>query len=153
MANPKFDREHAVRAIADATVMGDKEACKLHGISTATIYRYREKLRGSPDLIEAEKRKSAQLNREYNMQRAHFLAEGFAKLRSLIHEADGTQIRDVAGALKIAGELHTTAALISDEQQDEQRPARRNQPAGPAEGSPCNSDGEAGEVPPAFLVN
>ncbi|MFA4974154.1 MAG: hypothetical protein WC683_16210 [bacterium] len=112
MATPKFDRDRAIRIVVDAVQMGDAQACAFHKVALRTLQSYRKRLAGDPELAQAHAVKKEQDTLEWDAQRRAFLAEGFAKIRELIKNADLKNLRDVVGALKIAGELQVTVDTL-----------------------------------------
>lgn len=113
MATPKFDRDKAIRILVDAVQLGDAKACERHKVTVRTLQNYRKRLDGNPELSQAFAQKKKQSDLEWDAQRRAFLAEGFAKVRELIKEAGLANIRDVVGALKVAGELQVASETLN----------------------------------------
>ena len=99
MARPTFDRDRAIRVLIDAMHLGDAEAAKLHGISAASVGRYRRRLKDAPELIEA-----AQVEKQANSAdwRERLKAVKLAVLAK-VEEAAGKSdnLYHLSGALKI----------------------------------------------------
>ncbi|MFA5053414.1 MAG: hypothetical protein WC565_05110 [Parcubacteria group bacterium] len=116
-APPALDRERLARIIVDALDMGDKLAAENAGVCVRSVERYRSKMAEDPELaaLVAEKRKSANAISEeaWHKTRVRFLRSAVAKLEELVADAKPTQIRLVAGAIKIVGELHTEAITFA----------------------------------------
>jgi hypothetical protein len=117
MAAPTFDRDRALRVLVDAFDLGDATACQRHGISVRTLERYRVRLKGDPQLSEAVAQKKEELERDWRQARRRALRSGITKLEQLIQAAEVKQLRDVAGAVKILGDLEVVAGVLDDEQQ------------------------------------
>jgi hypothetical protein len=122
MAAPTFDRDRALRVLVDAFDLGDATACQRHGISVRTLERYRVRLKGDPQLSEAVAQKKEELERDWRQARRRALRSGITKLEQLIQVAEVKQLRDVAGAVKILGDLEVVAGVLDDEQQSGANP-------------------------------
>jgi hypothetical protein len=122
MAAPTFDRDRALRVLVDAFDLGDATACQRHGISVRTLERYRVRLKGDPQLSEAVAQKKEELERDWRQARRRALRSGITKLEQLIQAAEVKQLRDVAGAVKILGDLEVVAGVLDDEQQSGANP-------------------------------
>lgn len=112
MATPRFDRDRAIRILVDALDMGDAKACARHNVTVRTLQNYRKRMVNDPELSQAFALKKEQVDRKWDTQRRLFLAEGFAKVRELISTATLTNLRDLVGALKVAGELQVTTEAL-----------------------------------------
>lgn len=140
MASPKFDRERALRVLVDAAQMGDRQAAERWKVSEKTVRNYRQRLSGDPSLAEAFRVKNAEVSEDWRRERLDFLRFGIGKLKQLVEQATPAQIRDVAGAVKIVGDLEVVAGALSVDQ-----PGTDSQGAGPAAppGHPAAGDAPA----------
>lgn len=116
MAAPTFDRDRALRILLDAFDLGDRKAAEHWKVSERTIRNYRERLAGDPELAGAFQQKRAELERDWRQARRRALRSGITRLEQLIQEAGVKQLRDVAGAVKILGDLEVVAGVLDDEQ-------------------------------------
>lgn len=138
MAAPTFDRDRALRVLLDAFDLGDAQACARHKIALRTLQSYRKRLADDPELAEACAQKRAELEKGWREVRLRALRSGITKLEQLIQEAEVKQLRDVAGAVKILGDLEVVAAVLDE---DDKQPGADSEgaghaaPAGPAQGS------------------
>lgn len=89
-------------------------------------------MRENPALAEAVSQKRAALDAGWANERRTFLKAGLAKLNELVALAGVDQIRDVAGALKIVGDLELVTNALG-EQPSPPRPSEA--PSGDAPGS------------------
>jgi hypothetical protein len=122
MAAPTFDRDRALRVLVDAFDLGDAQACARHKIALRTLQSYRKRLAHDPELAEACAQKRAELEKGWREVRLRALRSGITKLEQLIQEAEVKQLRDVAGAVKILGDLEVVAGVLDDEQQSGANP-------------------------------
>lgn len=112
MAAPKLDRAKAVRVLIDAAGMGDRKACALHKISDRTLRNYRARFENDAELAEAFQTKSDAIDRTWKVARRRALTSVIDKLEELVALAMPDQIRDVAMAAKILGELEITQEAL-----------------------------------------
>ncbi len=113
MAKPFFDRERAARILVDAIALGDKTACRLHGITERTLGRYRVRLEGDRQLSEAVRALGEKADRQWTHARTRFLRKAITKLEVLVAEASSDQIKDVAEAVKVVGELDVASQVLN----------------------------------------
>lgn len=114
MANPFPDPERIIRILVDAVECGDQVACDRWGVTTRTLRRYREKMTADPRLSEAVISKSRQLDGEWRTARRVFLRSAIAKLQALIEGAGEERIREIAGAIKIVGDLEVVSGALAE---------------------------------------
>ena len=110
MAALRVDREKAIRVLIDAARLGDRKACAAHKISERTLRNYRTRFESDPELAAAFREKNAVEDRSWKAARRSALATGIRKLEALIEAAAADQIRDVAQAVKVLGELGSRKA-------------------------------------------
>ena len=112
MATPKLDREKAIRVLIDAARLGNRKACELHKITERTLWNYRNRFESDPQLTEAFRVKNAVEDRSWKAARRSALTAGIQRLEELIALALPDQIRDVANAVKVLGELEITQGVL-----------------------------------------
>lgn len=118
---PAYDRDRASEVLVDAIMLGDASAADRHGCSKRTVERYRQRMATDPALSAlVEEKKKAQVG-EWAAARTRFLRSAIAKLETLVAGATGEQIREVAGAIKIVGDLHVVSGALNVEQPEPDR--------------------------------
>ena len=125
MAAPVFDRDRAARILVDAELFGIETTCDKWQISRRTLERYREKLRDDPGLSQVVAQKKRLVDEGWQRDACSLVKKTLAKLEALVGAATVENIRDVAGVLKIAGDLLITQTAIdptNDEPEDEFKP-------------------------------
>jgi len=149
MASPVFDRARAVRVLLDAAAVGDSAACKRHGISERTLQRYRERVGADPELtaVVAEKKNAEEAG--WSASRRRFLRSAIAKLEAMIAEAGPDQIREVAGAIKIVGELEVVVVNMIGAGTDGEQPGPSGPPSGPQSNAGAVPTGPSGGGAPS----
>lgn len=110
------DPERVACVLADAFVLGDQAAARKWSMSTRTVERYRVLAKTDPKLSAAVAERNATVQHDLSVLRVAFLRDALQALRDKL--PDGT-LYEVAGAIKIVGELHQTALMVSDERPDE----------------------------------
>ncbi len=140
MARDQFNRERAARILAEAACIGDKKAAERNGVSDRSIRNYRLRMETDAELSALFQTKKKLIETEWRQEAITFLRTSIAKLGDMVQAADNTQIREVAGAIKLVGEL----ALMKDVLGGKQPGADRE---GPAPGTPPGADGAADTRP------
>lgn len=115
MASPKFDRDRALKILLDAQDMGDAKACKSWKITTQTLRNYRKRLADDPELLQALALKRAELEDGWKRERLEALRFGVRRLQELMAKATVKQLRDVAGAVKILGDLQVVSTVLDEQ--------------------------------------
>jgi hypothetical protein len=110
MARPEIDREKAVRTLIAAQLTGDAKAAESAKVTVRTLQNWRRKLASDPELVRAFAEKRAEVIASLDARFRAFLGSAVAKLEELVSEATVEHIHEVAGAIKIVGELTTTRA-------------------------------------------
>lgn len=108
-----FNRQRAARILVDAFALGDKTAADKHGVSEKSVQRYRQRLEEDGQLSALVRRLQARAHRDWSASRLNFLRGGIDKLNALVAEADVSQIRDVAEAVKVVGELQVASDALN----------------------------------------
>lgn len=132
------DHERVALVLADALVLGDRPAARKWGISERTVRRYRAQSATDPALAASVREKNEGIRHDLATLRVAFLREAIDAMRAKLK--DGS-LHEVAGAVKIVGELHQTASVVDDERPDDPEPASAE-----AEGG---SGGATGTAQPA----
>lgn len=104
----KFPIERAATILAEADLFGDDRTAKRWGITTRTIYNYRNRAQSDAKLSESFTLKKRMLLVDWQADATRCIKVSLAKLTELIPEAtkeDADVIHAIAGALKIVGEL------------------------------------------------
>lgn len=114
-----YDPERAALVLADAMAMGDKVAAKKWGVHRATVHNYRKRLDTDATLRQLFEEKKKSTERDLAELRVVFMREAIEQLRTKVHFAN---VRSIAGALKIVGELHQVAMAVEDERPDSPDP-------------------------------
>lgn len=116
MARNRNDPERVTDIVVYAEAFGPERTAKQFGVSQRTVFNYRGLVKASPVLAAActEKRKHAKerMGEEF----IAFLRRGVKKLDELCAEAGPERIRDVAGAVKIVGDLFTVREVFGGQQ-------------------------------------
>ncbi len=110
-----FKYERAAQILAEAAVLGDKEAIARHGVALRTLQRYRRRLSEDEKLARLVAEKKAVLEREWASELAPAIREGIRFLQKAAREADASDpaaIHAVAGALKILSEIALTKEVL-----------------------------------------
>lgn len=139
MASPIFDKDAAARILTHASLFGDVAACNKFKISRVTLFRYRKRLEGDPELKQVVATKNRLIDESWSKDANEALREGVKKLSELFKTAPQEQMRDVAGGIKILGDLLITQQAIDpepdEEPEDEFQPGLDRQSA-PSEKAP-----------------
>lgn len=124
------------RLVADALTVGNDEAAARWNVSVRTVERHRAKAVATPladGSLSAVVAKNLEVTAgEWRDVAVEFLRKGIAKLGALIDQAGKEQIRDVAGAVKIVGELQVVREALGVDQPGAAAEGRAA-PQGPAE--------------------
>jgi len=104
-----YDPDRAALILVDAMALGDRSASRKWGVSTRTVERYRARMSSDPALADLVREKKRGTERELAEMRIAFMREALSVLSEKIRSAN---VRSVAGALKIVGELHQTSMVI-----------------------------------------
>lgn len=110
-----LDPARIATMLADADLTSDEVAAKRHGVSVRTLWRHRARLRQDPALAARVSEKRLALEADWAEERRTFLKAGLAKLNELVALAGVDQIRDVAGALKIVGDLELVTNALGEQ--------------------------------------
>lgn len=115
----RLDPEHVACVLADAFVLGDASAARKWRVSKRTVQRYRSVASKDVKLTAAVAAKNAEVQHELSTLRVAFLREALQTMREKMKDAT---LYEVAGAVKVVGELHHVALAVSDERPDEPDP-------------------------------
>lgn len=119
MPSPTFNRERAAQVLVLAEQFGDAKAADIAGLNPKTIGRYRKRIEADAQLSElvAEKREELlKHTRHWAEEADEFMSEAIKVMRSKLQDAD---LRDVAGAYKIVGEMTLARDALLDGATDE----------------------------------
>lgn len=115
------DIERVAEILVDAFTLGDGSAARKWRTSTRTIRRYRARLRTEPELAAIVREKREDAEEELSALRVRFLRKALGVLEKKI-EAENATVYEIAGAVKIVGELHQVAEAIGDDGSDVEDP-------------------------------
>lgn len=121
MSEQRLDREATSWVLLDAIVLGDVPAAKKHQLSRRTIQRYRQWMRADPELAGLVEEKRSHVEVELAGIRVSFLRKAIQELEKRITSPTAT-IHEIAGAVKIVGELHQVSEALADERSDGEDP-------------------------------
>lgn len=120
-----------------------EDVCKRYGVSTKSLQRWKKRVAADSALSAEVANKKAGRAQGWKDSRIRFLRNAIDKLEQLVAKADVTQMRDVAGAIKIVGDLEGMASALGVES-DVEQPVR-NQPGQVSEEA-ASRDGGAAET-------
>ena len=124
---PNFNSERAAMILADASVMGDAAAAAKWDVSDKTVRNYRARASNNPDFAALYRKKQLSISSAWSEDAGRFLGKALAKLEKLVEQADDPKyIHDVAGAIKVVGELRIAKEVLSEPESD---PAGSEPPA------------------------
>lgn len=112
----KLTPEQVAQLVADSLTVGTAAAAHAWKVSPRTVERYRAKVEAGGPLTASVAKKLEATNSEWRDVAVSFLRRGIAKLGTLIDQAGTDQIRDVAGAVKIVGELQVVREALGVDQ-------------------------------------
>jgi hypothetical protein len=116
MAKTGLDLDRAARVLVDAFALGDRTAADRWKISEKTVRRYRARLETDPELSALVLQKKAREEHDWRVSRMRLLRATMARLEALVADAKVEQLRDVAGVLKIVGDLEVATDVLNREQ-------------------------------------
>jgi len=139
-----IDPEHMATVVLDADLLGVSKAAKAHRISVTTVGTYRRRIRNEPEAFAILVAKKRDLETRWRTARVNFLLRAVARLDELLPKMQQDQARDIVGAIKILGELHTEQQVFVDDLANERAASRpEDSPA-----APPAPDGAGGTEPP-----
>ncbi len=115
-----YDPERVAEILVDAFTLGDGTAARKWRITTRTVRNYRVRLKTDTELSAIFHQKRVTNEDELSTLRVRFLRRALAVLEEKI-TAPEAAIYDIAGAVKIVGELHQVAEAL-DERSDSEDP-------------------------------
>lgn len=116
MANPKRDNHKAARALVDAALQGDAQACASHGIALRTLQNYRKLLETDDELalFYAELSRTVTTQSwadELNLTLTGAIRKQGAMIRGLKDDT-ADNIVAVTGAIKALSEIAITRDVL-----------------------------------------
>jgi hypothetical protein len=136
------EADRLASVVLDADLLGVPRAARVNGVSEDTVRNYRKRILTRPEALEILRAKKTKLEERWVATRHQFLLRTVTKLQELCEKADKDQIREVAGAVKIVGDLHVVGGALNDgEQPEPDRP--REEP----EEAPQDASGGAEQAP------
>lgn len=116
-----IDRERQAEILVDAYTLGDASAARKWRVNRRTVRRYRAAMRVDPELASLVREKKDLTEDELATIRVRFLRRAIARLEAKIEDPEAT-IHEIAGAVKIVGELHQVSEALGDVGSDEPDP-------------------------------
>lgn len=133
---PKLSLDRIAEMLTDLAMRAPGETqgdiAKRYGISERTLQRLKGDEQTNPALaalVRQKKAEMAQSEQGWRQVRLRFLRKSIEKLGRLVEEATSAQIREVAGAIKIVGELEAVTLALGDE--DGEQPSGNRQGSAP----------------------
>lgn len=115
------DPDAVARVVTDSEHLGVERAAKKHGTSKRTVERYRSVAKGDANVAALVAAKKKSIDDDWRNEAVAFLKAATEKLGVLVSMAGPEQIREVAGAIKIVGEL-TVAKDVLGADGEQSRP-------------------------------
>lgn len=124
--------EQATSMLAESAIIGVPAAARRYEVDERTVFAWRKRLEASPDAQAKIAAKREKLEREWSDVAIRFLRKAVAKLEALVEQATPENIREVAGAIKVVGELGIARDVFppANGQQPRTNPTRQT-PASP----------------------
>lgn len=136
------DPDAMARVVTDASILGVESAAKKHRCCERTVERYKAAARNDPHMSALVAAKKKSIDDDWRNEAVSFLRSATGVLQRLCEDATQEQIREVAGAIKIVGELTVAKDVLgADGEQSRPDPARST-PEEDAEG-PAAREGVA----------
>lgn len=118
-----YDPDRAALILADANVLGDAAAATKWKVSLRTVARYRARASAEPGLAQLVREKQTEDARTLSELRVAYMRDALEAMRGKLESAS---LFEVAGSIKIVGELHQVAeALAEDDEDDDGEPYNR----------------------------
>jgi len=95
----KIDKERRAAIIAEAALIGDREASAKHGVATRTLRRWRQDAKSDGQLAEQIRDKRAEVFKGWSERVVEARDAALARALELVKKS--TELRDVVGCLKI----------------------------------------------------
>lgn len=151
MASTRLNPERIAAVLFTAELVGDLAAAKKWGVSRSTVENYRRYRVQRPDVAAAWEEKKQQLTDRLGVAFVGCMVAGLEKMQALIAGAkiEPGALREVAGAVKVLGELHTVREMLIGGEQlgairaDPTPPTSSSEPSGGAPRAGAG-DGAAG---------
>jgi len=129
----RVDLDRAASVLLDAWMVGDRKAAERWECSERTVQNYRTRMASDPKLAELFAAKKKTNEGDWKSVRRHFLQTAIGKLALLVENATQDQIREVAGAIKIIGDLEVVTEALSPSEaprvvESERNPTSRGAP-------------------------
>jgi hypothetical protein len=109
---PKVDPEKVAQVLLDAHALGDEAAARQHNVSVRTIANYRARMAADPIVAELFRSKKAALAQTWLDQTENARSRLLTRVLTLAEAS--TELRDVAGALKIVTDANVAERVVTD---------------------------------------
>lgn len=114
----RINPTRVVRVLSDAVAMGDEAAAAKWKISTKTVERYRKRAAEQPELSADVRENHRRIEKTLSQMRVEFMRDALA---SMLTKLEGATLYEVAGAMKIVGDLHQVALAVAAEENGDER--------------------------------
>lgn len=153
--SPTLPKERAAQLVSESDCKApgetDEDICKRFGVSTKTLERWRKRLAADPEWSSVVERKKLEASKGWEQERLRFLRDSIRKMGKLVQEATVADLRQVAGAIKIVGDLHSLSRALGTDQDDVEQPGGAGK--GPRAATPAGRDGGAPSATPDSPVH
>ena len=122
-----FNYERAARALVDASFSGDEGAARKYGVSTVSIWNWRNRLNTDPKLLMLFSSKKEQAEANWSLELIPAILAAIDFLKRAAQSADPTQpdvIYSIAGALKIMADVRASMDILDARLAEFNREAR-----------------------------
>jgi hypothetical protein len=112
----KFPYEKAVLAIAEADLYGNAGVLEKYGITSMTLWRWRQRANADPKMLQDVRRKKKFLLNDWQADASKTLKTGLSEMTRRFQTGkdkdDALMIQAIAAATKVVGELKMDALLV-----------------------------------------
>lgn len=124
-----LDPDRIAWVLLDAIALGDGAAARKWNVSRRTVERYRARMREDKELaaLVAEKKSDAEV--ELSAMRVRFMRRAIDAMERKVMAGDAT-VYEIAGAIKVVGELHLVALSVEDDRSSGPDPEAEEAPRG-----------------------
>ncbi len=114
----RLDTNRCATILAECSFTKPGIVAKRWGITVRSIQKYQDREEADPEFAEVVSKKRALLESEWKDVAIRFLRTGLAKLEELVEKAKPEPgiIREVAGAIKVVGDLQIVRTALNGEQ-------------------------------------
>ena len=110
------DPHRVALILADASVLGDEMTAKKWGVSRRTVKRYRALAKRDSAIGQLTRERQTEDIVSLSIMRVEYMRAALEAMRSKL---DAATLYEVAGSMKIVGELHTVAEAMAEQDDDD----------------------------------